>query len=334
MGLRADQKIVVVTRLTQLAALRRRYNTTSQAKFQIVSAKKRVLSKQYRSSDVDLEEMAAEEFQELGRASEQYDSAVQQVRRDLDFDEFDLPVQTIDREFLPNFVFGPRDIVVTIGQDGLVANTAKYAVGLPIVAVNPDPQRIDGILLPFRTEQARGAVRAVLQGKAKYRDVTLAEALLDDGQRLLAFNELFIGVRSHVSARYRLTVGGKTEAQSSSGVLVATGAGSTGWLSSVFNMAAGVASLVGRPQPTQSIRFGWEDPRLVFVVREPFASKVSAARLIAGVLESGQEITIESEMSSNGAIFSDGVESDFLEFNAGATARVHAAKGRARLVVE
>jgi NAD kinase len=333
MGLRADQKIVVVTRLTQLAALRRRYNTTSQAKFQIVSAKKRVLSKQYRSSDVDLEEMAAGEFQELDRASEQYDSAVQQIRRDLDFDEFDLPVQTIDREFLPNFVFGPSDIVVTIGQDGLVANTAKYAVGLPIVAVNPDPQRIDGILLPFRTEHARGAVRAVLQGKAKFREITLAEAVLDDGQRLLAFNELFIGVRSHVSARYRLTVGGKTEAQSSSGVLVSTGAGSTGWLSSVFNMAAGLASLVGRPQPKQAIRFEWEDPRLVFVVREPFASKASAARLVAGILESGQEITIESEISSNGAIFSDGVESDFLEFNAGATARVHAAKGRARLVV-
>lgn len=333
MGLVADQKIVIVTRPTQLAALRRRYNTTSQAKFQIVSAKKRVLAKQRRAAGAELEEMAAEEFMELGRASEQYDTAVQQIRRDLDFEEFDLPVQAIDREFLPNFVFGPRDIVVTVGQDGLVANTAKYAVGLPIVAVNPDPQRIDGILLPFRSDQARGAVRAVLQGKAKFREVTLAEAVLDDGQRLLAFNELFIGVRSHVSARYRLTIGGKTEAQSSSGLLVSTGAGSTGWLSSIFNMAAGVAALLGRPQLRQAIRYQWEDPRLVYVVREPFVSKASAAQLIAGILESGQEITIESEMPANGAIFSDGIESDFLEFNAGAAARVRAASGRARLVV-
>src|SRR5213078_2433217 len=102
-----------------------------------------------------------------------------------DFDDFDLPVQTVDRDFLPNFLFGPRDVVVTVGQDGLVANTAKYAVGLPIVAVNPDPRRIDGILLPFHVAQARAAVRSVLQGNAHYREVTLAEASLDDGQKLL-----------------------------------------------------------------------------------------------------------------------------------------------------
>ena len=224
--------------------------------------------------------------------------------------------------------------VARIGQDGLVANTAKYAVGLPIVAVNPDPQRIDGVLLPFRTDQARAAVRSVLQGTAAYREVTLAEALLADGQRLLAFNELFIGNRTHVSARYRLSVGGRSEPQSSSGLLVCTGAGSTGWLSSVFNMAAGVAAMLGRgaaaPPP---VRMGWEDPRLVYVVREPFASKQSRADLVAGMIDPGQEVAVESDMPANGVIFSDGVESDYLEFNAGASARIRSAPGKARLVV-
>ena len=36
------------------------------------------------------------------------------------------------------------------------------------------------------------------------RNVTLAEVVLIDGQRLLAFNDLFIGARTHVSARYRV----------------------------------------------------------------------------------------------------------------------------------
>ena len=333
MSLRADQKIVIVTRLTQLAALRRRYNTRLQAKFQIVSAKRRELAAKVQSPGTDLDALAEEAFEEVDRAAEQYDSAVQQLRHGLDFDEFDLPVQTVDRDFLPNFVFGPRDIVVTVGQDGLVANTAKYAIGLPIVAVNPDPRRIDGILLPFTTDQARDAVRGVLRGKARFREVTLAEAVLGDGQRLLAFNELFIGVRSHVSARYRLTVAGKSEAQSSSGMLVSTGAGSTGWLSSVFNMAAGVAALAGRPPAKRPIRLTWEDPRLVYVVREPFASKASGTSLVAGIVEPGQEVTVESEMPSDGVIFSDGVQSDFLEFNAGATARIHTAKRKALLVV-
>jgi NAD kinase len=336
MGLRIDQKIVVVTRPTQLAALRKKYNTRAQAKFQIVSAKKRELAKNEALGGADVERLAAGAFMELDEAAELYDAAVGQLRDELDFSDFDLPVQTVDRDFLPNFLFGPKDVVVTVGQDGLVANTAKYAMGLPIVAVNPDPQRIDGVLLPFRTDQARAAVRAVLQGKAKYRQVTLAEAILADGQRLMAFNELFIGNRTHVSARYRLSVAGRSEPQSSSGVLVCTGAGSTGWLSSVFNMAAGVAAMFGgggsvkAPAP---LRMNWEDPRLVFVVREPFVSKGSRAGLVSGVLEPGQEIAIESDMASNGVIFSDGVESDFLEFNAGATARIHTAAGRAKLVV-
>jgi len=242
----------------------------------------------------------------------------------------------VDRGFVPNFVFGPNDIVVTVGQDGLVANTAKYALQLPIVAVNPDPKRIDGILLPFAVDGARSAVRRVLESKASFRSVTLAEAVLPAGQRMLAFNDLFIGTRSHVSARYRIKLQRRSEPQSSSGVLVSTGAGSTGWLSSVFNMAAGLAQIAGEKQRSaavQPVRLKWEDPRLAFVVREPFVSKHSGASIVAGMIEPRQELILESLMPSDGVIFSDGVEADFLQFNSGTVARIRAAREKARLVV-
>jgi NAD kinase len=115
--------------------------------------------------------------------------------------------------------------VVTLGQDGLVANTAKYAGAQPIVAVNPEPGRFDGILLPFLPGKARGTLVQLLESKAKFREVTLAAVTLQDGQRLLAFNDLFLGARSHVSAQYRISCGEHAEVQSSSGVLVSTGAG-------------------------------------------------------------------------------------------------------------
>jgi len=160
----------------------------------------------------------------------------------------------------------------------------------------------------------------------------LAEVKLEDGQRLLAFNDLFIGARSHVSALYRITSGKKSEVQSSSGVLVSTGAGSTGWMSSVFNMASGVARFCGGA-PVKPVRMQWEDPRLLYVVREPFVSRHSQAGIVAGMLQSGEDLALESLMPSAGAVFSDGMESDFLQFNSGAIARVHAAEQRARLVV-
>jgi hypothetical protein len=172
----------------------------------------------------------------------------------------------------------------------------------------------------------------VLEGRATVRRVTLAEARLTDGQRLLAFNELFIGASSHVSARYAIQRGAARESQSSSGVIVSTGAGSTGWISSVFNMAAGVTALAGgtggRP-----IRFEWDDPRLLFAVREPFVSRHSSAEQIAGILEANETLQVQSMMPTGGVIFSDGIESDFLRFDSGAIATIGASPRVASLVI-
>ena len=160
----------------------------------------------------------------------------------------------------------------------------------------------------------------------------MAEVNLNDGQRMLAFNDFFVGCQSHVSARYVLRVGNQAEPQSSSGLIVSTGAGSTGWLSSVVNMAEGLARWTGGGL-RHGIQLAWEDRRLVWVVREPFRSKQSGADLVAGWLDQGNELVIESLMPSGGVIFSDGVESDFLEFSSGTIARIGVAHQRAKLVV-
>jgi len=336
----ADAKIVLVTRQTRLEGLKRKYATASQAKFLMFRSKRQELEQDLIAAPAParaamleaVDAAAAKPFDDLEDEDVGYNKAIGHLTTDLDLRDLGLPLQRVDREFVPNLVFGPNDIVVTVGQDGLVANVAKYALGLPIVAINPDPARIDGVLLPFRREQARDAVMAVLKGKARHRDVTLAQAVLTDGQKLLAFNDLFIGTRSHVSARYRIEVAGRSEPHSSSGVVVSTGAGSTGWLSSMFHMAGGVAAAFGRKPPPEPVKLGWEDPRLAFVVREPFVSKGSKAGIVAGLLSAGQELVIESTMSEHGVIFSDGVESDFLAFNSGATARIRTAPDKAKLV--
>lgn len=303
------KKIVIVTRKTRLQELVERLNTRSQAKFYI--------------------EHAGGDFADYEREDDAYRSSLDVLRRSL---EFEMPQQLVDRSLVPTFRFLKEDLVVTLGQDGLVANTAKYVMAQPIVAVNPEAERFDGILLPFLPAQARSAVQKVIDARATIREVTLAEITLQDGQRLLAFNDLFIGARSHVSALYRIGYGNRAEVQSSSGVLVSTGAGSTGWLSSVFNMVSGIASFRGGTA-IEPVRMPWEDRRLVYVVREPFVSRHSQASIVTGMLESGHELVLESLMPSGGAIFSDGMEADFLQFNSGAIATVRASEQRAHLVV-
>jgi len=302
------EKVVVITRKTRLAELVERFNTRAQAKFYI--------------------EHAGGDFREYELEDDVYRGATETVRRSV---EVGLKVQLVDRSLVPTFTFLPQDIVVTLGQDGLVANTAKYVGRQPIVAVNPDRERFDGILLPFSPEQTKEMVEKVARQQYRVRPVTLAEARTNDGQRVLAFNDLFIGAQSHVSARYRIKWAGASEPQSSSGILISTGAGSTGWMSSVFNMTAGVEALLGG-RKMKPVYFPWEDRRLLFVVREPFVSKHSKADVVAGWIEASHKLELESQMPSGGVIFSDGMEADYVAFNSGTQVTVGAAAEAAQLV--
>jgi len=305
-------KLVLVTLKTRLEELIERFNTREQARFYI--------------------EHMGLDFGLYQREHDAYHAAVRQVRREV---EGLLPkMQAIERGFLPNFLFTPQDLVVTVGRDGLVVNVAKYLDGQPIVAVNPDPDRIDGLLLPFTPLMVRAGVERVVRGRARYDEITMAQVDLNDGQRLLAFNDFYLGQRTHLSSLYTVGYRGKAEKHSSSGLLVITGVGSTGWFSSTQNMADAVNHLLlGTKAPRlPRLRLDWDDPRLVFVVREPFQSKASAVGIAAGMIEPGEALTVESNMPDNGVIFSDGVEADALAFNSGAVATIRASDKRTRLV--
>jgi hypothetical protein len=232
-------------------------------------------------------------------------------------------------------------LVAVLREPGRVVRDEREAIERapqPDVARRRIELEVDGPEVP-RPEPRLGRAAIVVEGP-------LAEAILPAGQRMLAFNDLFIGARSHVSARYRIKLQNRSEPHSSSGVIVSTGAGSTGWLSSIFNMAAGLAQASAGNRALSSsssspsaaagitpVRLRWEDPRLTFVVREPFVSKHSGADIVAGTIEPQQELIIESLMPDNGVIFSDGMEDDFLQFNSGTIARIRAAGERAQLII-
>ena len=304
--------VVIVTRSTELDELLARFNTAPQARFYL--------------------ERAGRSFEPIQEAHDRYQKVVSNVVRSI---PQTVKGHVIDRALVPQYRFGADDVVVTIGQDGLVSNTAKYLSGQPIVAVNPDPTRYDGVLLPFDADTASKALRSVLLGKAGTQAVTLGRAQLSDGQSLLAFNDFFVGARSHVSARYALRWHGRTELHSSSGVIVSTGAGSSGWLQSVYAGAAGIVEALGGAvnPPANDGRLEWHAERLVFAVREPFPSRTTGTSLVYGLVSDQAPLVIESRMASDGVIFSDGIEADYLEFNAGATVTIGVAPEKARLVL-
>jgi NAD kinase len=310
-------KVVVVTKKTLLEELIERFNTRDQARFYI--------------------EQMGVSFAEYQNAHDTYLLAVAAIRSAI---PSTVRSQFLDRAYLPSFTFGEDNLVVSLGPDGLVVNIAKYLDSQPLLPLNPDPKRIDGVLIPFQVSFAATALQRVLGGFGRRKQVTMAKVTLNDGLSLYGFNDLFIGQRSHQSARYRIELNTQAEDQSSSGVIVSTGAGSTGWLRSVLTGAAQVVQTYAEADEVEGARavrdkyaFDWESTYLQYSVREPFISKTTSAEMVCGRIEQGQNLQIISAMPQNGVIFSDGIEEDYLPFNSGATASIGVAEKRANLVV-
>lgn len=306
-----NRRIVLVVRKTRLEDLVARYNTVDQARFYI----------EHLGADFSDYQAEHRTYQQAVQAAE---AALRRFGR----------VHRLDRGFLPTYLFPPDALVVVLGQDGLVANTLKYLDGQPVIGVNPDPARWDGVLLPFTVEDLATLTPEAQAGSRPLRRITMARVTLSDGQTLHAVNDLFIGPRSHTSARYEIALGEQRETHSSSGVIVSTGLGSTGWFRSLLAGAAGIVGpkAGGRIATLREQGFPWEAPHLCFTVREPFPSRTTQAGLVFGRIEPGRPLRLVSQMAGHGVIFSDGIEDDFLQFNAGMSAEVGPAQRHGLLV--
>lgn len=280
-------RVVLVTRQTEYDRLLATHATRGQAEF--------FLGRRGQSLDV------------LEARQEKQVATVNQAKQAI---PPDWSIAQVLRDDLDRFLFTENDIVIAIGQDGLVANLAKYLTGQPVIGITPDPDQTEGVLTPMSVEILPHLLPRVAAGDMDVQRRTMVEARLDNGQKLAALNELFIGHRSHQSARYVLRCGWVKEFQSSSGVIVSTGTGLTGWARSILTATHRQADL--KP----------DDRRAVYFAREPWPSKVTGCELDFGEINQGEDISLTSQMNGGGVIFADGIEQDFLRFDWGIEAKV------------
>lgn len=229
---------------------------------------------------------------------------------------------SVERADLSRFLFEPEDVVVVVGQDGLVANVAKYVTGQPVVGVDPEPGQGLGVLVRHRAEGLGPVLAAAASGRVRLELRTMVAAVTDEGRSLLALNEVYLGHPSHQSARYQLVLpDGVGEQQSSSGVLVSTGTGATGWCASVSNERCEPVEL---PAPA--------DEALAWFVREAWPSPTTGTSFTQGLLRPGEDLLLTSR-SDPLTVFGDGIETDRLLAGWGQQIRVGVAERRLALVV-
>ena len=226
----------------------------------------------------------------------------------------------VARPELDRFLFEPDDVVVVVGQDGLVANVAKYLRGQPVIGINPSTALNPGVLVRHPPQAIGDLLAMFARGALRCEERTMVRARLGNGQTLVALNEIFVGHRTHQSARYSLAFAGHVERQSSSGLIVATGTGATGWAQSISNDRKHAPTLPGPLEPL-----------VAFLVREAWASVTTGAELVAGRIAPGDALTVTSEMNDGGTVFGDGIEADHLELPFGQTVELGCAEEAMRL---
>lgn len=292
-------RVVVVHRRTELDELLDRHGTRGQAEF-FLATRGRALS-------------GAQ-----GRHDAQQD-ALAQVRAAI---PGDWRRGDVERADLHRFGFEPDDVCIVVGQDGLVANTAKYLDGQPVIGIDPEPGRNLGVLVTHRPGVAQALLHATVCGSAPMQSRDMVRATLDDGQRLDALNEVFVGHPSHQSAGYQLAGpdARAAERQSSSGLIVASGTGSTGWAASIARERAIPLALPGP-----------RDHFLAWFVREAWPSPTTGTTLTDGQLRADEVLSLVVESDAL-VVFGDGLEADRLTATWGQTVEIALSTRTLRLV--
>ena len=195
---------------------------------------------------------------------------------------------TIDRK--RDIPRGLYDLVVTVGGDGTFLSAAAQTADELMLGINSNPEISVGRFCSVTEKEFAAVLRSALEGTAPIRKLHRMDLWMNGKfTGIRALNDLLV---CHISppamSHYKLTVGRRTEDQHSSGVWIATAAGSTGALQS-----AG-----GRPLPLGS-------NHLEYRPRELYIKHKRGYRLKGGIVKPGTRFVFHS-MMEDGRIFVDG----------------------------
>lgn len=228
-----------------------------------------------------------EELDAIKKGHEAHYTALNHIRKVLE--DLGIPYQRVYQPYAAFDEFKNRDLVIAIGGDGTILNTAHFILDeTPVLTVKSEPKSVGG-LCTINYTQFEEAMKNIIADKFRIEKWTRIEGKM--GNRIdLALNDIMIGPKYRSgAARYEIEFNGKKEAHLSSGIIVSTGCGSAAW----YRNIAGSDGIFPR-----------DSKELKFIATEYNAEK--GYKLAKGTFKSGDVLKIKSLMSINGVVSFDG----------------------------
>lgn len=215
--------------------------------------------------------------------------------------------QFISREKLTREIAANSDLVIAFGGDNHFQYVSHFIDNGLIMGINSDPLTSEGSLVYFTIKDFKNTLKKLEKGDFQVEEWTRLEAGLNANYIGLATCDYFLGEseRKYMS-RHILELKGKKEEQKCSGLLIITGAGSTGWYNSAYRYLNMIENKFSKTK--KSARF---------LATEPYKGRLSGYSMSEGTLEKGEELIVHSLNDDNGILSVDSLEDH--NFNRGAT---------------
>jgi len=194
-------------------------------------------------------------------------------------------------------------LIISFGGDNSFTYTSHYAGDTPIIGINSDPLRSVGALCMWSSKDLEETIETILKEEYEIENWTRLKTTINDEKITSATSEYYFGEKQRKDmSRNTIEYRGKEYEQKSSGIIIATGAGSTGWYNSANRFLF-----------PEGNTFTKTEKKAVFINTEPYAYTRKIGELYAGEIREGEKLIIHSLNDEGGTVSCDSWEEyDFI----------------------
>ena len=208
-------------------------------------------------------------------------------------------VRVVNRNEITKDLVSKYKLVITLGGDNHFQYVSHFIKDSLILGINNDPERSEGALNSITSNEIESVIPKILDDDFKIETWTRLETSVEDITiSTLAVSEIYIGEESrYTMSRHQLIHNNDVEEQKGSGLLISTGAGSTGWFDSAIRDLHPNGKVISR-----------DAKEVQFLLTEPHKGKFSIYKMTHGIIKENDVFEIISLNDSDGVLLIDSLE--------------------------